>query len=281
MARFALLSATILAPIFSSVLLVGAATTNGPLAYVSLGSDITYQTARRCAAGCIIYNGGLPCNAGSFYNDVGVFLGCGRCGQINACYCSAGLGSSATSYVSSCVSSACKGVDTWEDEVTSMLLLYNGYCATANVAPTTTTRPPLPGATSAQSTGSGNTGAVTGSGPAAVASETNSAGATTTGDAKSAEEEDKDGLSKSDVVALAASLGVGIPSLAIAALTLWIQLRKRRAREQEALPSNTSGSGHASPEVQQAHVAQGNQNYQYETRPHVHEMGQARGYRGY
>ena len=278
--------------IFSSVLLVEAATTNGPLAYVSLDSDMAYKTARKCAAGCVIYNGDMPCNAGSFKYDLGVFLGCGRCGQINACYCSAGLGSSATSYVSSCVSSACKGVDTWEDEVTSMLLLYNTYCATANVAPTTTTRPPLPGVTNTQSAGAdGNSAAVTGSGPAAGASQTNAAGGATAtgsaaaGDSTSAKEEkDKDGLSKSDVVALAASLGVGIPSLAIAALTLWIQLRKRRARDQEPISSNnnTSGSVNDSPEVQQAHVTQGgyNDNYQYEARPHVHEVGDSRGYNG-
>ena len=48
--------------------------------------------------------------------------------------------------------------------------------------------------------------------------------------ASSAEEDEgDDGLSKSDIIALATSLGVGIPSLAIAVIALVMQLRKRRS----------------------------------------------------
>ncbi|KAK4221184.1 hypothetical protein QBC38DRAFT_141800 [Podospora fimiseda] len=253
---------------------LGAATTNGPLAYVSLDADIAYKTARACAAGCLIYNGGIPCNAGSFKWDIGVFLGCGRCGQINGCYCSSALGSSATSYISSCVSSKCIGVDSWEDEVTSMLNMYNGYCATANVAPTTTTRPPYTGATIPPQA----TTPAAGSGPkTSLPTETDVSGAAATpppSSEKSTEEESKDGLSKSDIVALAASLGVGIPSLAIAGITLWIQLRKKKNKGVEV---SSAASGQASPEVQHAHLA-GNG---YGGRPHVQELGESRGYGRY
>ncbi|KAK3988939.1 hypothetical protein QBC44DRAFT_370543 [Cladorrhinum sp. PSN332] len=270
--------------IIPSLLLVlpsvlGAATTNGPLAYVSLDADTAYKTARSCAAGCLIYNGGIPCNAGSFKYDIGVFLGCGRCGQLNGCYCSAALGSSATSYISTCVSSKCSGVDSWEDEVTSMLLMYNGYCATANVAPTTTTRPPFSGTTNTPQ----NTTPVAGSGPGDLPTETGASGAAVTDPAsadKGTEEESKEGLSKSDIVALAASLGVGIPSLAIAGLTLWIQLRKKKAKgEKVTSTGSASGSGHASPEVPLAHMT-GN-TYGHGGRPHIQELGESRGYGRY
>ncbi|KAK4159920.1 hypothetical protein QBC43DRAFT_221042 [Cladorrhinum sp. PSN259] len=249
---------TVLAPILLSGI-VRAATTNGPLAGVTIYAETAWSTARRCAAGCIKYKGDLPCNVVGYY-DVGVFLGCGRCDQINACYCSAGLGSSATSYLSSCVSNGCKGVDTWEDELTSMLGIYNNYCATANVAPTSTSRKPL---------------TVTTNTPAAQ----QTTGTVTTPADKGAEE--KDGLSKSDIVALAASLGVGIPSLAIAGLTLWIQLRKRKEKEGEAALTAASGSGHTSPEVQQAQVTGPGDGYQYGGRPHIQELGESRGYGRY
>ncbi|KAK1829307.1 hypothetical protein QBC39DRAFT_237522, partial [Podospora conica] len=193
--------------------LARAASASGALAPVSLYYDIAYSTARPCAAGCLIYNGVLPCNVAGYY-DLGVELACNRCGPINNCYCSAKLGASATSYISACVSDKCaRSVDSWPDEVTSMLQLYDGYCATANVMPASVTK----GVVTGTKAGPGITG-------------TGGEGVKETAPASSEEggKKDKEGLSQSDVVALAASLGVGIPSLLIALVTLCVQLRKKK-----------------------------------------------------
>lgn len=90
--------------------------TNGPLAIVSLGNEMAYKTGRSCAVGCLVYNGGTPCVAGAFYQDIGVWLGCDRCHQINACYCSTDFASSATSMIDACVSKKCSeaGIADWD-----------------------------------------------------------------------------------------------------------------------------------------------------------------------
>jgi len=119
------------------------AITDGPMAIVSLHSEAAYQTARLCAAGCLVHSGVDTCSTGPAYVDVGVFLGCGKCYPVNTCYCAPSLGSSATSYISSCVSLGCgESVQNWLGEMTSMLSIYNGYCATANVVPTATATTP-------------------------------------------------------------------------------------------------------------------------------------------
>ncbi|KAK4182666.1 hypothetical protein QBC35DRAFT_509529 [Podospora australis] len=236
---------------------------NGPLAVLTLGSQPAYKAARKCAQGCLVYNGPYYCQIAG-YDDLGAWLGCGRCGPINGCVCSAGLASSATSYIQSCVSKGCAGVGSWEDEVTSMLSIYDGYCATANVAPTSTSRKSLtvaaktttttaPGPTAGvvdnENANAPNPGATSNTGPA---TETGGAASGSTTDGKGTEE--KQGLSQSDIVALAASLGVGIPSLLIAGITLCIQLRKRRRRIDDA--ATVVGFPSKNPSVVNIHTMQ-------------------------
>jgi hypothetical protein len=209
--------------------LAHAASTPGALAPVSLRNEFAYSTARPCAAACLIYNGIYACQVAGYYYDLGVELACGRCGPINNCYCSTKFGSSATSYISSCVSQNCaRSVDSWPEEVTSMLELYDGYCATANVMPASVTKGAAGGATATKATGgSGTTGTNPGAGSGGE-------GAKETAPALSEEgKKDKEGLSQSDIIALAASLGVGIPSLLIALITLCVQLRKRKRAKAE------------------------------------------------
>jgi len=105
-----------------------------------------------------------------------------------------------------------------------MASLYEGYCLTANADTTTTAASSKPtsakstaGATSDSAQNSGSTPTET-----APASSSSSSGTGSGG---------KEGLSQSDIVALAASLGVGIPSLIIAAITLCVQLRKRKKNQ--------------------------------------------------
>ncbi|PNH45046.1 hypothetical protein VD0004_g2732 [Verticillium dahliae] len=189
--------------------------TQGPLAPVSLGSYTELATARGCAAACLVYNGIWVCGVNAGYDDLGVALECG-CAPINGCYCNTGLASSATACFSRCVSSRCaESVENWTQEVAGMLGIYEGYCATAleagewtAVATTTTTT------SRARTTTGGAT--------------TSAAENDTTENGGASEGETDGGLSKSDIVALAASLGVGIPSLIVALVTLCIQMKKRK-----------------------------------------------------
>ncbi|KAK3372172.1 hypothetical protein B0H63DRAFT_483995 [Podospora didyma] len=220
-------------------LAAAAEVTNGPFAKQTIWSEGAYITAAKCAAGCLVYNGIYSCwNKGIFY-DLGVALECGYCDQINGCYCDANRASSATSYITSCVKKACSGggMADWDKQVTSMLGLYDGYCATANVPqssasfvlPTTGGTKAAPTAAAAAGGGGGNTGTNTTPGATPdpnAAKQTDASSSAATGGAS--KEEDKKGLSQSDIVALAASLGVGIPSLIIAAITLCVQLKKRK-----------------------------------------------------
>ena len=200
--------------------------TQGPLASVSIDSEPPYSSARACAAGCIVYDGVYHCGVNAGYNDLALELGCG-CSPNNACFCRAGFASSATSYVSSCVSNACaESVQNWQAEAPSMLSFYNGYCATATLE--TSTSQPATGPETTTGSATASEGAIvsptaqtTSAEPASTSATSPSAGPET-----NAPKEDE-GLSKSDIVALAASLGVGIPGLLIAIITLCIQLKKR------------------------------------------------------
>jgi len=212
---------------------------------MSLWKQEAYSTARACAAGCLVYNGDYPCQVRG-YHDLGVELGCGGCGPLNGCYCHKDRGSSATSYITACVSYKCAAsVSDWEVDATAMVGLYDGYCATANVGQTKTTAAANP--TNTTPGGGGGSGTGPGQTPdAGAASQTAPAGATPTGTAAP----EKTGLSQSDIVALAASLGVGIPSIAIAGLTLWIQLRRRK----RAGGAKEVAAGTPSPSPSQPHV---------------------------
>jgi hypothetical protein len=208
-----------------------AATTVGPLAPISIQSLLAYSTAKPCAAGCLVYMGIWNCGVNAGYHDLGKDLGCG-CSPMNACWCSAGLQPSATSYISSCVSQGCGKVPNVDQDITSMISLYGGYCATANVevpsqpAATTAITTPLVAASTARPASTRSSG---------VSSATAAVGeAPTSTTAPGSEEKKEDeGLSKSDIIALATGLGVGLPSLVIGALALWFQLRRRRAAAEQ------------------------------------------------
>ncbi|KAF2117243.1 hypothetical protein BDV96DRAFT_644669 [Lophiotrema nucula] len=221
--------------------------TAGPLAPASIYTLIEYSTARPCAADRLWDNGGIPCGAGRFYNDLVLALGYG-CGAINACYCSTGL---------------CDGVGAVGPDVSSMLGLYGGYCATANVgfstsAPTSRDATKTTSAEElAETTGEvfGTKASATASSASRTSTPTSTSTATSTPEAK-----EDEGLSKSDIIALATGLGVGIPSLIIAVVALVIQLRKRSGR-------NTLDSGPSSPMESQIHVLRTLTSLQAQTPP--------------
>ncbi|KAM0500196.1 hypothetical protein ACHAQF_000534 [Verticillium nonalfalfae] len=209
--------------------------TQGPLAPVSLGTDTELATARACAAACLVYNGIWVCGVNAGYDDLGMALECG-CASINGCYCNTELASSATAYLSRCVSSRCAdSVENWTQEVAGMLGIYEGYCATAleageGTAAATTTTATMTTSKAKTTTGGATVAAdATRSAPTSGgAGETSAAEEDTTENGGASESETDGGLSKSDIVALAASLGVGIPSLIVALVTLCIQMKKRK-----------------------------------------------------
>lgn len=200
-----------------------AATTVGPLAPISIAKLPTYSTARPCAAKCIVYQGVWACGVNSGYSDLGYDLGCG-CSPNNACYCSEGYQSQVTSYISSCVSAGCSKFGNLNSDITSMLGLYDGYCATANVELSTST-PAVTDAKTTQGTQKETGASTTGGKSTSTAANPADSAQSTQAEADKGEE----GLSKSDIIALGTGLGIGIPSLVVGALALWFQIRRRNA----------------------------------------------------
>ncbi|ORY16650.1 hypothetical protein BCR34DRAFT_597649 [Clohesyomyces aquaticus] len=209
--------------------------TLGPQAPFSLTSESAFSTARPCAQYCIVYSGPFACGVNRGYNDFAVALGCG-CSPQNYCVC--GATASASSYISSCVSVGCSAYGNAGDDVSRMVALYNGYCATANKA-VSTESPSLAKTTAGTS--------VTGVNPGIGAS-VSQVPATGTGNRNSPPTStsaaaggggggggDEGGLSKSDIIALASGLGVGVPSLIIAAVALWFQMRKKKGKPEIAI----------------------------------------------
>jgi hypothetical protein len=245
-------------------------TTLGPLAYVTIESNSAFMSARPCAADCV-WRRDYVWNCGKALNQA---LAC-ACDGPNNCYCSSAYASSVTSYVNECVSTNC-GFDGWEAEATSMLSIYDGYCKEAMVEPSkaksasaTATAVSKVAETTADNVSSG-LAAQTGTSPtattaAATVNPTSSANPTSSTEPKP----EANGLSKSDLLALATSLGIGIPSLAIAGITLCVMLKKRRRRVaaaavRPAVPLGQVGSQMGSqvemlprPHTQQSQVYQG------------------------
>lgn len=226
--------------IFSFLSLAHAAeSSNGPTAYVTITDNPQYVTARPCAADCLWYQGVWSCGVNKGYYDLAQELQCG-CDALNNCYCGKDNAASASSYISSCVSSGCSK---FPDEQQSAIALYNSYCATANVAqtsssPTTTAAASITETSTttssqkAASTNPPNSVVLTGNGDAAagaapVTTAFTSTSSTAPRATASAEAGTDEGfLSKSDLIALGVGLGVGILSLIIALATFCSMRRK-------------------------------------------------------
>lgn len=229
-----------LLPVFLLLHAVSPAAKNGPTATVSIVDDVSYITGRECAVGCLWNQYHVLGD-----DDLGNELSCGTYGAVNGCYCETDYASSATSYVSDCVTARCSDLQDVTGEVKTILDLYNGYCQTANADPRTTAAE-LPAATEDPSTDT--LGLATAarrtlfptstallpvgkSGPSALASSDSSP---TGGSVLSAAESTTSaspgsgGLGESDAIELGVGLGVGIPSLLLVLVGLWLQIRRRR-----------------------------------------------------
>lgn len=250
--------------------LVSAATTVGPLAPVSINQLPSYSTARPCAAGCLVYNGLWACEVNAGYHDLGKDLGCG-CAPNNACFCSAGLASGASSYISSCVSAKCSSFGDVGGDLTSMLGLYQGYCQTANTGSPSS----VPAATTAEGTQKSTgvatvtTAKSTGSVPATTSASTM---ATSPQETTRVEDAEDEGLSKSDIIALATGLGIGIPSLLVGAVALFQQLRRRAPKS----PASSVTETHSQTGSQTHQIGHFQQPIMTPYQPPVYELGSQR-----
>ncbi|KAF2633884.1 hypothetical protein BU25DRAFT_465098 [Macroventuria anomochaeta] len=256
--------------------LVSATTTIGPLAPISIHKLPAYSTARPCAAGCLVFNGIWACGVNAGYHDLGTDLGCG-CGPNNACFCSAGLAKSASSYISSCVSAKCTSFGDVGGDLTSMLGLYDGYCQTANVeiassVPATTT---IDGAEASKGVAASVSTRSTETVPARASA---SATAISTQGLTEADKKEDEGLSKSDVIALATGLGVGIPSLLVGAWALYLQLLRRRSSR--SVPSIVGTTSQAGSQIQMLPTNRPQYQIAAYQQP-ISEMGSQRGGRYY
>ena len=226
---------------------LGAQSDSGPTAYVSISDSPAYATARPCAAGCLWDNTDIyVCSVNAGWYDVAMELQCG-CDSLNACYCGQDNAASASSYISSCVSSACSN---FPQETNSAINLYNNYCATANVAVSTTSDTSLPSRTAspvaasvASPTTSPHRTTQTSSSGEEAADSTNAAATAVKSEAAAAPNDsdvadEKDGLSRSDLIAIGVGLGVGIPSLIIAIATFCL-MRKKGNRRSAPLLQNS------------------------------------------
>ncbi|PVH81672.1 hypothetical protein DL98DRAFT_165185 [Cadophora sp. DSE1049] len=203
-----------------------ATSASGPTAYVSLAASPPYATMRPCAATCLVYQGVWSCPWNSGYYDLGIELSCG-CDPQNFCYCDPKFAASASSYISSCVNAGC-GAD-FSGEVTSAMDLYNGYCATANVAAAVqTTVPSVTASNSAKSTPVANSPNTNLDANANESSTTSTPDTTETPEpGTSSVTSEKKGLAQSDIIALAVGLGVGLPSLLLALATFCVTKRRK------------------------------------------------------
>ncbi|KAK6495013.1 hypothetical protein TWF481_003041 [Arthrobotrys musiformis] len=200
-----------------------------PTAGVSIVSDSDYETARPCIQTCLWYNGGLGRGGNSGFEDVGKALGCGQ-SPINACYCSARLTASATSYFSTCITNLCTAI-TDPADLSSALSIYGRYCSTANQisAAVTTTTENSPSSTnsgtspSATSEPSQSTNAASKSGDSST-NATSGSGSQATGQSASG------GLTTTSKIALGVGLGVGIPLLIMLAAILIILVRRNGSK---------------------------------------------------
>ncbi len=116
--------------------LISSAGDTDPVAAVSIYSDISYQSGRTCSTSCLWHRG--PFRQYNPGHDLAIELSCGVA-AVNGCYCKADFASSASSYISSCVSKGCSNVESVNEEIKTIMALYDGYCKTANVEVVTTT----------------------------------------------------------------------------------------------------------------------------------------------
>ncbi|KAK0634125.1 hypothetical protein B0T14DRAFT_86739 [Immersiella caudata] len=115
--------------------------TTTSLATLSIKLSPEYSALRICAQTCV--------DRGNDNSDLEGHLECGDQKILNACYCREDLRPKATTFLSSCIVTRCKYNN---QDVTSALRLYDGYCSSATKTTVATTRSTVRTSTTRSST---------------------------------------------------------------------------------------------------------------------------------
>lgn len=217
------------------------ATASSLTATVSVNEDPAWVTERACGQKCVWIDSG---HIGAPYPDIVMHLNCGS-PYLNACFCRADFGTSATTFLSSCVSSRCKtdGINDYGTELISALSIYSQYCSTAAgvvfAAPSVDVSSASITSATGTSTGSASGRSTAASTPSNTsASQTSDAGAPAQSSGQgSPTETTSGGLSNSAKIGIAVGVSVGVLAIILAVgAFFWY---KRRNRPQQYNPQQT------------------------------------------
>ncbi|KEF54443.1 uncharacterized protein A1O9_09610 [Exophiala aquamarina CBS 119918] len=215
------------------------ATASSLTATVSVNEDAAWITERSCGQKCVWIDSG---HIGAPYPDIVMHLNCGS-PYLNACFCRSDFGTSATTFLSSCVSSRCEsdGINDYGTELFSALSIYSNYCSTAAgvvfAAPSVDVT-----SASAISTTENSISASAGTTTASTPSNTSSEGASASQpsnsgvpaqniDPSSSTESASSGLSNPAKIGLAVGLSVGILAIILGVGAFIWRKRHNRARQ--------------------------------------------------
>lgn len=279
------------------LLLATMATASSLTATVSVNEDAAWITERACGQKCVWIDSG---HIGAPYPDIVMHLNCGS-PYLNACFCRADFGTSATTFLSSCVSSRCEsdGINDYGTELFSALSIYSNYCSTAAGV--------VFAAPSVDVTSASSISATAGSASASVrttatstasstssrdnsASQTSGSGAPAqTSGQGSSTESSSSGLSTSAKIGLAVGLSVGILAIILGVGAFIWHKRRKRAQQNSHYQTQPAASnfGHNSSQYASPIENKYNQEGMYSTqtselgghqRPR-HELGAYQGQR--
>ncbi|KAK5045525.1 hypothetical protein LTR84_009143 [Exophiala bonariae] len=224
-------------------------------ATVSVNEDVAWITERACGQKCVWIDSG---HIGAPYPDIVMHLNCGS-PYLNACFCRSDFGTSATAFLSSCVSSRCEsdGINDYGTELFSALSIYSNYCSTAAGIVFAAPSVDVTSASSVSVSASSVSLRTTTTPTASSTSSSSGASAQNTGQG-SPIESPSSGMSTSSKIGLAVGLSVGILAIILGVGVFIWHKRGNRAQQKghfQAQPApasfNHDSVQYASPAVKQ------------------------------
>jgi hypothetical protein len=271
------------------------ATASSLTATVSVNEDAAWITERACGQKCVWIDSG---HLGAPYPDIVMHLNCGS-PYLNACFCRSDFGTSATTFLSSCVSSRCEsdGINDYGTELFSALSIYSNYCSTAagvvfaapSVDVTSASSITVSASSASVRTTATSTASSTSSRDSSTSQTSSSGAPAQTSGQGSPTESSSSGLSTSAKIGLAVGLSVGILAIILGVgAFIWHKRRKRAQQnshyQTQPAPANFNhNASHYAPPVENKYNTEGM--YSTETselggyqRPR-HELGAYQGQR--
>lgn len=195
------------------------------------------------------------------YWDIGKELKCG-CSPQNYCLCDAREAAAASSYINKCVATQC----TLPNEVSVVLDLYNGYCATANVEVAGSTTKPY--SFTGVTTGGGNKtpGAAVGS----DVTSGNNAAKETSGSGDRVNTVNQSGSTNSPALGLGAIIGIAVGGVVLISALLCAGcclIWRHRSNKRKAVATGAGDQGFKPTTPEAAYIAPANGAAQLDGRP--------------